>query len=224
MRDLERDALAASAGLRAQFATETLPLSLAKVFGQHVRLRAGRDQLPSWQRNEFDDAFAHAVRLIEIGVADVQESYAEGSHTNPTLRRAAEILEWLNHNQINDDGLPLGILSAACYQIAGYPARARTLALQRSPDEQDAPLIRTLVGGDFARLLARATRTAIRGRESATESPDTIHVALSSELASAVGVIALYLRTGESDRLELAFRKLDDVSSGLGTAPDLVDT
>lgn len=43
------------------------------------------------------------------------------------MLRAAELLEWLSHPLLNAEGLPLGLLAASAYQLAGYPARAAGL-------------------------------------------------------------------------------------------------
>src|SRR5207245_3771514 len=93
-------------------------------YSQHVRLRTGQGQLPSFTADEGARRLIDAVRLVDASFAARDRGDADW---RTGLRRAAEVLEWLAHPETNPEGLPLSLLGAACYHLAGYAARASRL-------------------------------------------------------------------------------------------------
>src|SRR3546814_7371367 len=66
-----------------------------------------------------------------------------------SIKRAAEIIEWLSQSQLKPPGAPLHLLAAAAFQLADYPAMALG-HLRRLPE--GAPLsdiLRPFVPADF---------------------------------------------------------------------------
>jgi DEAD/DEAH box helicase len=127
---------------------------------------------------------------------------------------------------MNPEGLPLSLLGAACYHLAGYPARASSLGRHRA-NEQDAPLLRLLLQSDFEGLLslapsvARESRTGLPGSDaemgqSAEGSPATaadVHDLVVREVAAALGVVAGEFRWGGGRRTSQALAKLRAAAS-----------
>ncbi|WP_190942222.1 hypothetical protein [Nostoc flagelliforme] len=58
--------------------------------------------------------------------AFIQRETGDTNWRNGMLR-VGELFEWLSHPQLNPDILPIRLLAAAVYELAGYPARAAGL-------------------------------------------------------------------------------------------------
>jgi hypothetical protein len=138
----------------------------------------------------------------------------------------AEILEWLAHPELNPQRLPLRLLAAAAYQIAGYPARAAGLlgSAADPPATPESQILRCLLQADFPRLLrALARYWALGAPQAAPARPalwqdadglsDGLHALVTRETASALGVICAFMRWGESGRLERALARVRSISS-----------
>ncbi len=160
MPELEDLAALSLAQTRERLASHVLPVGFARVYSQHVRLRAGQEELPTWSVSEFEQRLADVVSLIDA--ADVAKD--SGEDPQPSYRRAAELLEWLDHPRIKQGDAPFSVLGAACYHLAGFPARASTLVARRSTSAGDA-LLQHLLRGDFPRLFREAPDAASSQRE-----------------------------------------------------------
>lgn len=219
MTDLSTQALAAGRVLRDALATPRLSASTARLYSQHVRLRSGQPGLTSFTADDLASHLRDAVRLVEASL--LARTQGEAGWESG-LRRAAELLEWMSHPELNSDGLPLTVLGAAAYQLAGYPARASCLARYRPFGERDSPLLRLLVTGNFNPLLLLAAQIAADDRvdDGALQSSGTpgirpVDSVIAAELASALGVVCGALRWGEDARIDLARRKLEAVAPAL---------
>lgn len=196
----------------AALAGQKLNPALAKLYSQHVRLGTRQGRLASFSSSEFVARVSDAVLLVDASLraqARGEDGWRDG------LRRAAEILEWLDHPDLEPGGVPLSLLSAAAYHLAGYPARAATLAARPSEGEQEAPLLRLLLQSQFPDLLSLATEIAVGRRQrpphAAGDSEDVIlrvHETLAAEVASALGVVCAELRWGGQRRASRAIAKL----------------
>src|SRR3546814_4548864 len=66
-----------------------------------------------------------------------------------SIKRAAEIIEWLSQSQLKPPGAPLHLLAAAAFQLADYPAMALG-HLRRLPEgEPLSEILRQFVRADF---------------------------------------------------------------------------
>jgi hypothetical protein len=214
--------------VRDVLARPRLGTDIARVYSQHVRLRTGQGGLPSFNEQERDARLFDVVRLVEASLLGRREGDADW---RDGFRRAGELLEWLAHPELNAVGLPLSLLGSAAYQLAGYPARAACLAMTRNSGEQDAPLVRLLLAGNYFALLPLAAQVAadapatVDERVAAAE-PSPAAVAgymsdvIAGELASALGVVCAALRWGDENRVERALEKLDAVAPALGHFTD----
>jgi len=110
--------------LQESLAGSDLPPQFAKLYSQHTRVSANRPGLHSWGPSEARQRLDDSVRLLEAGF--IQRGADHENYTS-SMRRAAELLEWLAHPRLNPDELPLNLLASAVYQLAGYPARSSGL-------------------------------------------------------------------------------------------------
>jgi len=191
--------------------TGGLPPPLAKLYSHCTRLRSGQPGLPTWQRGEFEARLNDAVRLIELGFL---KRAAGEEDWRRSVVRGAEVLEWLSHPEIDSEGLPLGHLSAAAYQLAGYPARSAGL-LDRIAPGGSLHILTSFLRADFAGLLAGlvhywGARQQMQ-RAGQNEQPD-IRSSFFDETAGALGVLCAAMRWGDHGRLDAALEKLGAVS------------
>jgi len=92
-------------------------------------------------------------------------------------------------------------LSAAAYHLAGFPARATTLASRPGADEQEAPLLRLLLRAEFSTLLYTAVEVAANPSDALTaydEGASALEIEdfIAREVASALGIVVAGLRWG----------------------------
>lgn len=198
-----------------QAAGDSLPYATARLYSQHVRLRAGRAPLRSWRPSEIERHLSEVLALID----GAETSVVSDEDREAAFRRAGEMLEWLDHSALNEEEIPLGLLAAACYLVAGLPARAGILARSRYSSANDAPLLRLLMEGNFPRLLLEAADAASAGRlEIGRREEGTLEywfAVLSTEVASSLAVLAADVRWGDETRGEVAIRKLDACARAL---------
>src|SRR5260370_18166365 len=95
------------------------------------------------------------MRLLDAGFI---EREAGNDAWNDSASRTGELLEWLSHPQLNTDGLPLRLLSAAAYQLAGYPARSSGLLHEDTSVLNESKILRSLLKAEFPNLLKQLTQ------------------------------------------------------------------
>jgi hypothetical protein len=213
MAELDAMTLAAVARVRAALGAPQLTAEFAGLYSNHVRLRSGQPGLRGFGADQLSGRMRDAMRLIDaalVGRSDDAQDWRE------SMRRAGEILEWLAHPETNPEGLPLTVLSAATYHLAGYPARASALAGQSPEDEQSAPMIRALLASDFRRLLPLAASVAgdpapvgdITDGAVADPGATQAYDLMARQVAASLGVLSANARWGDEQRVERALEKL----------------
>lgn len=210
MSELADEALAAARRNRASLAGAKLTPATAKLYSQHFRLAAGGAPLATFSEGEFVRRLTDAVVLVD---GSLQGRVAGDDDWRDGLRRAAEILEWLAHPDLDKGGIPLSLLSAAAYHLAGFPARATTLASRPGADEQEAPLLRLLLRAEFSTLLYTAVEVAANPSDALTaydEGASALEIEdfIAREVASALGIVVAGLRWGRQRRVTQAVAKL----------------
>jgi hypothetical protein len=203
--------------LREKLAGGSLPPSFAKLYSHHTRLRAGQPSLAGWRTEEAPSRLRDAIELLKAAFIERDagsESWRVG------LRRAAELLEWLSHRELNLEGLPIRLLAAAAYQLAGYPARSAGLLKEEATENTESDILRSLLKADFPvlfQLLARYWQGTTSPPEAAqTFLPwhdidalcDKVQEWVVNETASCLGVLCAAMRWGNESRLEKALDKL----------------
>jgi len=96
--ELADEALAAARRNRASLAGAKLTPATAKLYSQHFRLAAGGAPLATFSEGEFVRRLTDAVVLVD---GSLQGRVAGDDDWRDGLRRAAEILEWLAHPDLD---------------------------------------------------------------------------------------------------------------------------
>jgi len=218
-----KETLNLASKLREDLAGTKFPKSLAKLYSQHTLLEAGSLGLVSWTETETAVCLDDALRLLETAFAE-----REGGNENwrESVRRAGEILEWLAHPQLNTDGLPARFLSAAAYQLAGYPARSSGLFNVDIGEENESNILKFLLKAEFPNLLSEIVKywatTVSPGKSGlplAWQNPDELSTGLQQrilkETVGSLGVLCATMRWGEEPRLEKAIAKLTSIGNVL---------
>ena len=175
----------------------------------------GREGLATFRPSDIDRALDEAFLLIQyafLARADpANSSWQEG------VKRAAEILEWLSQADLRPGGSPLHLLSAAAYQLAGYPAMALG-ELKRLPEDDAASnILSAFLRADFPVGLASIHaywQEEVAGRTPAPEPEADFSVLAIQHVIRCVGTVCEHLRFGEDDRVQRAIDKLDRLANG----------
>lgn len=204
------DVIAHANDLSERLTGSSLPLTLARLYSHRTRVAEGRDGLASWGPSEGWQRLSDAERLVEAGLIRREQAQADWLRD---LLRAGEILEWVDDTRSAEE-VPARTLAAACYQLAGYPARAS--ALLRPPGPGLSPIVGALLGSDFVSLQAecRAWWSRAMAGSASNTSPDLTESAI-TELVRAMGVIAAWFRWGEDERVPQAVRKLESLGRSM---------
>lgn len=203
-----------------RLASGALTPACAKLYSQHTRLDAGQPGLRLWRAREADDRLDEAVRLIDA--AFLQRTAGDANWSDAVLR-AAELLEWLSHPTLNPESLPIHLMSAAAYQLAGYPARAAGMLSFDAGSAVPTGPLNALLRGDFPGLLRHLVdrwRTKSRTPGEAVEvqwsdgaiATAQLQTLVENETASALGVLCATLRWGDRERIDAALNQLSAIA------------
>lgn len=212
--------------IRGSLAGSRLSPPQAKLYSQRIRRDMGRDGLASFTADDVVARLDEAMLLLET--AWIERS-AGGGEWKPAVKRAAEILEWLSQSSLRPEGAPTHLLSAAAYQLAGYPAMA--LGHLRHVPEEDSisKLLRAFLRADFSAALSAVQTFWVEQGDLGLERtlrPETVVIDGSSvqlvdlEIASirhvvmCIGTICAFMRTGDDALVERALSKLEALAAG----------
>ncbi|WP_375467684.1 DEAD/DEAH box helicase [uncultured Nostoc sp.] len=224
MTQPSNEVIALATELQNSLAGSRLTPAIAKLYSQHTRLRAGGKGLTGWREDEAGERLNDAMRLIEA--AFIQREAGDTNWRNGMLR-AGELFEWLSHPQLNPDFLPISLLAAAVYELAGYPARAAGLLNEDISEGVESEILRSLLKADFPSLLQRLTEywatatssnfqteTSLLWDETDTDA-DRFNKLIVKETASSLGILCAKMRWGNEPRLEKAIGKLSAIAKVL---------
>lgn len=218
--------LALARDIRVSLAGNRLSPLQAKLYSQRIRRDMGRDGLASFTADESVARLDEAMLLLET--AWIERS-AGGGEWKWAVKRAAETLEWLSQSSLRPEGAPTHLLSAAAYQLAGYPAMALGHLRHVPAEEPMSELLRAFLRADFsAALSAVQAFWAAQGELGLerTRRPQAVDIdgrsvqLVDLEIASirhvvmCVGTICSYLRTGNDALVERALDKLEALAAG----------
>ena len=191
--------------IRESLAGQALTARQAKLYSQRLRRDMGRDGLASFGPGDVAGYLDEAMLLLESGWLERSADIASPWRTS--IKRAAEIIEWLSQSQLKPPGAPLHLLAAAAYQLADYPAMALG-HLRRLPEgEPLSELLRQFVRADFpaAFQAAQTFWSNYRGlRTDGRVDPNDLEVAAVQHIVMCVGTICAFLRTGGDAPVERA--------------------
>lgn len=211
----EKQDLEISNKIIEEYAGESFPSDFAKLYAHHSRLQAKKEGLKSWNDKMFESQLNRTLLLIEY--ADVQRNVDNNKFKN-ALKRAGEILEWLAHPGINKNHLPLYLLSAACYQLAEYPARGLGVLNKYDIDNNQSKILQSLLKADFKNIITLLLDYYTNNLNNAITNADnnesrnlSLQQFIVNETIRIIGIIYSYFRWGEEYRLDIAIKKFDAI-------------
>lgn len=223
--------LTIAARIRADLAGSALSPLQAKLYSQRVRRDMGADGLPSFSPAELAARLDEACLLLEAGW--LERAADDGRAWTSAVKRAAEVLEWISHASLKPVEAPIHLLSAAAYQVAGYPAMALGHLRMMPAGETYSTILREFLRGDFDAALTavqtfwkaqhdlgddRVLRAAFieegeEGDDDKDEDDDArlvdLEVSTVRHVVMCIGTICSYLRTGEAVLVDRALVKFD---------------
>ena len=202
--------------------------AIAKLYSQHTRLAARRPGLELWRAAEAKERLSDAAQLINAAFLK-KEANDDDWHLG--MRRAGEILEWLNHPQFQLSDIPTRLLAAATYQLAGYPAMASSLLERVSAAEFESRFIPLLLKADFQGLLQALsgfwkknldTVTILEGDSGGSDLSDHLvpESLLVEQVSACLGIFCAEARWGGEQRIQKALEILHDASAVILHAGD----
>lgn len=185
----------------------------AKLYSQRIRREMQREGLRTFAPRDVYVYLEDAAFLLDCAFLE-RDSDARGSWREG-VKRAAEILEWLSQPSLRPAGSPLHLLSAAAYQVAGYPAMALG-ELQRVPlDEEASKVIVHFLRADFPSTL-EAIQEFWRTQMQAGIEPRSAIAEFSLEAVRhsimAIGSVCSYFRTGQSQLVARSVAKIENLA------------
>lgn len=218
------DIVASAKKLRETLAGTKLPPSIAKLYSQYTRLNANQPGLQKWLEKDTVARLHNALVLLEA--AFVEREIGNENWTD-SVRRAGALLEWLSHPQLNPKGLPLHLLAAASYQLAGYPALSSGLLGNEQIDPSESHILYFLLKAEFPRLLEQliaywaknSEETEQTQTEVSWQNPEELSLTLQQQVVrqtvSALGIVCATMRWGEHAQIQQALEKLSHVGKFL---------
>jgi hypothetical protein len=110
-----------------------------------------RDGLRSFAPGDIYTYLEDAAFLLDCALLGKEGDPAGGWRDG--VKRAAEILEWLSQPSLRPAGSPIHLLSAAAYQVAGYPATALGELQRVFTDEEESKVLLHFLRADFPSTL-----------------------------------------------------------------------
>src|SRR5262245_25242803 len=105
------------ADVRRTLASDALTGRQATLYSQRIRREMGQPGLATFLAADVGGYIDEAIWLIECAL--IERSAEPNSQWRNGVKRAAEILELLSQRDLRPRGVPLHLLSAATYQVAG---------------------------------------------------------------------------------------------------------
>ena len=195
--------------LGEKLAGRTISREIARLYSQHTRIRAGTSGLQTWTTDELNKLLFEAERLLIAGMA-VDDS----SDSRRFLIRAGEIFEWAATSSPAEIPIPVVLLAASAYQLAGYPARASGILSEHPCADTTSKILVALLRADFPEA-QRLLLETWRADDSNDVTDDRIDIALLDQLLHSLGVLIAWLRWGEDARIEKALITLGKLSHAL---------
>lgn len=208
--------------IRANLAGSALSPLQAKLYSQRIRRDMGADGLTSFSPAELTARLDEACLLLEAGW--LERSADESRAWTQAVKRAAEVLEWISHAALKPPEAPIHLLSAAAYQVAGYPAMALGHLRTMPAGEAFSKILREFLRGDFDASLSgvqefwktqhdleadHVLRVATAADSDGEEGLVDLEVSTVRHVIMCIGTICSYLRTGETALVDRALTKLD---------------
>lgn len=209
--------LAIAQGVRTERAGPELLAVHAKLYSHQLRRDMSQPGLSSFSSADALSLLDEAMLLVECGLTERDE--ASQSDWRASLKRAAQIVEWLSQDDVRPEGSPLHLIAAAIYQVADLPAMALGHLRRMPSHENGSQILRDFLRGDFPGALEGVGRywrdeQAVRDIPEVGEGVDHQLSRLSEQhLVRCIGTVCAYLRTGGSVLIDRALAKMDRLAT-----------
>lgn len=206
----------ASAMRRALGGIELTPPQ-ARLYSHQLQLDMGRDGLASFGPQDVRFYLEQAFQLITGALIerrnDPDGQWREG------MKRGGELLEWLSQPSLCPSDIPVRLLSAAAYQLSGYPALALGQLKRVRDDDITQALLRDFLRADFKNVLSRIRRY---WTEFVRAGNDPVSFSADAEmhLLMSIGVICAGLQSGNFFQVEEALSKLSALAKTYAYSSD----
>jgi hypothetical protein len=188
----------------------------ARLFSQAIRLGWRGTGLSIWTLDRRAQQLRDARRLLEM--AAVLTELGDRTNAEDLWRRAGDLFEWLARSRPDEPALeenlvPLTLLGAAAFQLAGLPAMASALLNQDHSRISAGAIFAAFLSANFSGVLDEigefwSANPDLTGPASETSiSPDDPRF-VGAELVRSLGLIAASLRMHQIDRLALSMARL----------------
>lgn len=174
----------------------------------------GREGLASFAPADVDAYLDEAILLLHCGLLERRADRASG--WRDSIKRAAEILEWLSQSSLKPPGAPLHLLAGAAYQLADYPAMALGHLRYVPNDEPMSIILREFLRADFPATLEAThgfwlNQRAFGGTNRIDAADLTAHTF--QHVLMCIGTVCNYLRMGRESMTDRALTKLENLAS-----------
>jgi superfamily II DNA/RNA helicase len=201
--------------LREMLAGTALTQSQAKLYSQRLRRDMGREGLLTFVPEDVEDYLDQALLLLQCGFIERESDPL--SRWRDSIKRAAELLEWLSQPALRPAEAPLHLLAAAAYQLADYPAMALGHLRYMPSDEASSRLLREFLRAHFPATLEAIRKFWRRQREAfGTSPPDQAELSTLAfqHVVRCIGAVVAFLRTGDEGTTNRAVAKLENLAAG----------
>lgn len=216
MAQLSSENIFLASALVEELASSGLPPALARLYSHHTRLRENQPGLVSWSQSETNKRLEDVFLLLEASFVQKQ---ADQDQWKDAMLRAAEILEWLPTLDQSAITISTRLLSAACYQLAGYPARALGLLQEAEDQPIESRVLTAFLKADFVELFQEIRKywtqsvvSSQNNNEFSSSYSQRSESVIISETVSALGVLCSAMRWGNDFRIQKALSKLTSIS------------
>lgn len=207
--------IAIARDVRRTLAGSALTEPQAKLYSQRLRRDMSREGLASFSPGDVGVYLDDAMLLLQCAFIEREADPTSG--WQQAVKRAAEILEWLSQSSLKPPGAPLHLLSAAAYQLSGFPAMALG-HLRRVPDDQPfSAVLRELLRANFVATLGGINnfwREQYALEDTGRIDPSDLTVQAFRHSVMCIGTVCDYLRTGNGETIYRALNKLEHLAVG----------
>lgn len=185
----------------------------AKLYSQNLLKSTGQNGLVTFDEDNIEEQVHNALLLIHLSL--IERQTAPEGEWRDGIKRAGEILEWLSQKDLLPAGAPFHLLSAAAYQVAGYPALALGHLQNVSEEYAYSRILFSYIKGDFAEVLVQAGKyweEQTDLEEDGVEIGDDISALSFNHIVMCIGVMCDFLRTGDDTRVARTLEKLDKLA------------
>lgn len=207
---------------REKLARQRLTSPQAKLYSQNILKQLGRDGLATFDGKSIEIYISQGLLLLQTALIE-KDNNPDGPWKDG-IKRAGEIFEWLSEEGLLPDNAPFHLLSAGAYQVAGYPALAMGHLLRVPDTISESQILHSFFKADFLNCqneIIKFWQSQIHLLENEVDIKGNVSALILSHTVMCIGIVCNFIRTGDSNRLERAIKKLEKLSRSYLHSSDL---